>query len=500
MTNSVHSAQPQGDPHKPKYHFTAPEGICYPFDPQGCIYWQGRYHLFYACQVEDLGLWGHASSADLLHWTHHPIALGIAPADPEEQVYAGGSLINKEGVPTMIYHGVNSGTCIATSRDDALVHWQKHPANPVIPLPKEGDPGYGLYHVWDTCGWVDGDTYYSISGNKPHTPPETEGDVAFLFKSSDLVDWEYVHPFYESDRRWTAADEDCSCPDFFPLGDKHVLMFISHNKGTQYYVGRYEGEKFYPERHGRLNWPGGPSFAQESLVDGNGRRIFWAWLCEARAREVQFSSGWSGVLSLPRAIALAADGTLQIDPVEELAALRRNHRQRRDIALAADEEQELAEVAGDCLELDLGVEPPRVGSFGLRVRCAPDGEEQTVIAFDVAAKKLYIDTTRSSLSPAVFQPWPIPQAAFHPELLDGSVDDVRVQEAPLALAPGERLHLRIFRDCSVIEVFANGCQCLTQRIYPTRSDSLGIALFSRGGRSLVKSLDAWDLAAINGYL
>ena len=92
MTNSVHSAQPQGDPHKPKYHFTAPEGICYPFDPQGCIYWQGRYHLFYACQVEDLGLWGHASSADLLHWTHHPIALGIAPADPEEQVYAGGSL------------------------------------------------------------------------------------------------------------------------------------------------------------------------------------------------------------------------------------------------------------------------------------------------------------------------------------------------------------------------------------------------------------------------
>jgi len=172
------------------------------------------------------------------------------------------------------------------------------------------------------------------------------------------------------------------------------------------------------------------------------------------------------VLSLPRAIALAADGTLQIDPVEELAALRRNHRQRRDIALAADEEQELAEVAGDCLELDLGVEPPRVGSFGLRVRCAPDGEEQTVIAFDVAAKKLYIDTTRSSLSPAVFQPWPIPQAAFHPELLDGSVDDVRVQDAPLALAPGERLHLRIFLDCSVIEVFANGYQCLTQRIYP----------------------------------
>ena len=484
------------DRHRPKYHFTAAENICYPFDPQGCVYWKGRYHLFYACQLDDVGLWGHASSADLLHWQDHPIPLGIAPEDPEEQVYAGGSLINKEGVPTMIYHGVNSGTCIATSTDDELVHWKKHPANPVIPLPNEGDPGYGVYHVWDTCGWVDGDMYYSISGNKPHTPPETDGDVAFLFKSRDLVHWEYVHPFYASDRRWTGADEDCSCPDFFPLGDKHVLMFISHNKGTQYYIGRYEGEKFYPERHGRLNWPGGPSFAQESLLDAKGRRIFWAWLCESRTREAQISSGWSGERSQPRVRSLAADGTLRIDPVEELPALRQNHRQRRDLALADGAEQGLEEVAGDCLELVLDIEPPGAGVCGIKGRCSPDGQEQTAIIFDAANETLTIDTTRSSLSPDIFQPWPIPQGAFHPELMEGGkVDDVRVQEAPLALAPGERLALRIFLAGSVLEVFANGRQCISQRIYPTRSDSLGVALFSRGGEAVVRQLDAWDLTA-----
>ena len=366
----------------------------------------------------------------------------------------------------------------------------------MIPLPNEGDPGYGVYHVWDTCGWVDGDIYYSISGNKPHTPPETDGDVAFLFKSRDLVHWEYVHPFYASDRRWTGADEDCSCPDFFPLGDKHVLMFISHNKGTQYYIGRYEGEKFYPERHGRLNWPGGPSFAQESLLDAKGRRIFWAWLCESRTREAQFSSGWSGVMSLPRVISLADDGTLRIDPVEELPALRQNHRQRRDLALADGAEQGLEEVAGDCLELVLDIEPPGAGVCGIKVRCSPDGQEQTAIIFDAANETLTIDTTRSSLSPDIFQPWPIPQGAFHPELMEGGkVDDVRVQEAPLALAPGERLALRIFLDCSVLEVFANGRQCICQRIYPTRSDSLGVALFSRGGEAVVRQLDAWDLTA-----
>ena len=66
------------------------------------------------------------------------------------------------GINAMIYHGVNSGTCIATSQDEALVHWQKYPANLAISLLKEGDPDYGVYHVWDTRGWVDGDFYYSI--------------------------------------------------------------------------------------------------------------------------------------------------------------------------------------------------------------------------------------------------------------------------------------------------------------------------------------------------
>ena len=51
---------------------------------------------------------------------------------------AGGVLIDKESVPIIIYHGVNAGTCIATSADDELVHWNKLPANPVIPLPRAG--------------------------------------------------------------------------------------------------------------------------------------------------------------------------------------------------------------------------------------------------------------------------------------------------------------------------------------------------------------------------
>ena len=56
-----------------------------------------------------------------------------------------------------------------------------------------------------------------------------------------------------------------------------------------------------------------------------------------------------------------------------------------------------------------------------------------------------------------------------------------MQRAPLALQPREPLKLRVFVDRSVVEVFANDRQCMTQRIYPARRDSLGVALFSNGG-------------------
>ena len=71
-----------------------------------------------------------------------------------------------------------------------------------------------------------------------------------------------------------------------------------------------------------------------------------------------------------------------------------------------------------------------------------------------------------------------------------------VQVAPFELRSGERLRLRVFLDRSILEVFANGRQCLTQRIYPTRSDSLGVALFASRGAWMVHAFTAWDMEGI----
>ena len=103
-------------------------------------------------------------------------------------------------------------------------------------------------------------------------------------------------------------------------------------------------------------------------------------------------------------------------------------------------------------------------------------------------KTLSVDTTRSSLSSNVFQRYPICN-------LHGKVEfkDIRIQEAPFELETGEPLHLRVFLDKTIMEVYANHRQCVTQRIYPTRPDSLGVSVFCTGGSASVNSVEAWRI-------
>jgi sucrose-6-phosphate hydrolase SacC (GH32 family) len=226
-------------------------------------------------------------------------------------------------------------------------------------------------------------------------------------------------------------------------------------------------------------------------VDDKGRRILWAWVCEARERRCWEEAGWSGVMSMPRVLSLADDHTLRIEPIEEIERLRLNHRRRENIKLAADGEARLRGVRGDGLELALEVETGQAQQVGLKVRRAPKGQEETLIAYDAAKKTLLLDVTKSSLSKDVRYGWPDPHSTRG--------RDIRVQRAPLKLGAGEPLRLRVFLDRSIIEVFANGRQCVTQRIYPSRADALGVALFAKGGTATVTSLDAWDMAPTNAW-
>jgi len=480
----------RNDPQTPRYHFIAPEGNALPFDPNGALFWKGNYHLFYIFQDPALPhgghCWGHASSPDLFHWTFHPTALAPAKGDPEVGIFSGGAFINKEGVPTIIYHGVGAGTCIATAEDDQLIRWRKSPHNPVIHETKQGGPGWGVYNVFDPHAWVEGETYYVILGGK--VKPHDIRDTAYLFKSKDMIHWEYLRPFYSPHPDWTGPEEDCACPDFFQLGNRHVLSCISHPRGARYYLGRYQDGTFVPEEHHRMNWPGGSCFAPESLVDDNQRRVYWAWVLDQRKGDWVVKNEL-GVMTMPRVLSLDANGQLLINPPEEIELLRQNPRRQEPLTVTAGQEIRLEGIAGDVMELAMEALVPEAGVFGVKVRMTPNGDEQTAISVDTAAHTLSVDTTRSSLSADIAQQFPLINAEPRTE--------VRVQTAPFKLEPEEPLRLRMFVDKSILEVYANGRQCVTQRIYPTRADSLGVALFSQQGTTNVRSLYAWDMAPIN---
>jgi sucrose-6-phosphate hydrolase SacC (GH32 family) len=440
---------------------------------------------------------GHASSIDLLEWKFHPAALLAGEGHGDDGIFSGCAIVTKEGVPALVYHGVGAGTCVAFADDpddEYLISWSKHASNPVI---AESRALEGVFNVFDPHCWLDddGETYNMILGGR--VKPYDIGDTAYLFRSTDLLNWEYCRPFYHPKTNstpgsfvggaldgagfggdtgaWTGAEEDCACPDFFELDGRHMLLCISHPRGCRYYLGRLQRDTpnaaptFVPEEHHRMNFPGGLMFAPESLLDDRKRRIFWSWLLDGRVSQ----RSELGVMTAPRVLSLDPhDGQLLIEPPAEFASLRAAQKLSvHDLTLAAGELM-IADVQGDVLELLLECSDlPIQGRFSVLVRASPAAlgsgtgtMEQTVITIDLAAGTLSVDTTRSR---ATFTPPPVTD----PSAPKTDPDEMRVMfpvmgqspapvETPVQIAPfslkfGEALALRVFIDKSVLEVFAN---------------------------------------------
>ena len=206
-----------GDPYRPGYHFVTPEGSCMPFDPNGAIYWKGKYHLFYIFQDKRGHNWGHVSSTDLFHWRHHPTGLVTG-------MFSGNCFVNKDGRPTMCYHQVDQGNAMAVAIDDDLNDWKKLDSNPITPRTKPGDPFHDKYRSWDPYGWLEGDTYYAIFG----------GEHPGIVKAPTLGgEWKYVGDLMGNTVPGVSINEDVSCADFFKIGDRRMLLCISHRWSFQ---------------------------------------------------------------------------------------------------------------------------------------------------------------------------------------------------------------------------------------------------------------------------
>ncbi len=481
------------DPHRPIYHFVNPEGHAMPFDPNGAIYWNGKYHLGYIYQSRKRGksehVWGHAVSTDLFHWSLYPDMLNVQDGDIEKGIFSGGAFLSKDSVPHIMYHGEGaSANLVAYSKDPDLKIWKKFEGNPVLKTSTEGnprDPKGGKYTAWDPEGWYDkkSGNYYQISG----------GNVAALFKSKDMYKWDYLGDLVDPKNTMRDATEDLSCPDMFTIGSKHVLLFISHNIGTQYYIGDFANDKFKIEKHGRMNWPGGTFFAPEQLVDNKGRNIIWGWVLERKPKHLK-NFGWSGIMSLPRVLTLSSANEMRINPPEEVKSLRTTSVKENITRVTAGQEA-ILKSKGKSVEIEVELVPTGAGPFGVKVFASPDGREETVITYDPQAKEIVIDFEKSAVSGPVKM---VTHVITKPTL-PGFPETISTQRAPFELAKGETLKLNIFLDRSIIEVFANGRQCITQVVYPELETSTGIKLFAGKSAVNVKNVKVWQMKETNAY-
>ena len=207
---------------------------------------------------------------------------------------------------------------------------------------------------------------------------------------------------------------------------------------------------------------------------------------KSRIAERRFSA--TSVMALPRVLTLAADGSLGMAPIAELAALRAETARLAACALAENASQALP-LGGQALEIAIEAVLADDAVLALDVCCSPDGREATRIVVDRGAGTLAVDTSRSSLRTDICRRYPVIMAVQ-------DAQDVAVQTAPLALAAGEQLQLRVFVDRSIVEVFANGRQAVTQRIYPTLADSTGVRLSCVHGAAQIAGAQVWRLRSL----
>ncbi|QQZ63908.1 GH32 C-terminal domain-containing protein [Paenibacillus sonchi] len=484
------------DRHRPQYHVSPPAH--WMNEPHAPIYFDGQYHLFYQHNPQGPYFhhihWGHWVSEDLVHWRDLPIALApekdqLAP----DGIWSGSASYDADGLPVLFFTAGNDSASpnqsVALARstysedgDPDLVRWTKHP-EPLI-VQQKGMGAFGDFR--DPFVWKDEDGWYALVGSGI----EGGGGAALAFASEDMLNWTYKGPFFEADiQKFPYLGPIWELPVFLPLGSdkqgvrKHVLLVSPVGAGADvevfYWIGQFDkhGLSFIPDQEepqlidvGDFHFTG-PS----GMVDPKtGRNIVFTIAQGDRTSELEYQSGWAHNGGLPLSVYLREDGRLGIEPIQELQSLRGAKRlSLRDKSLA-EANVLLKDVQGDMLEIQLEIEPESATQFGIKVRRSPDGEEETLLYYDVNEAMFLVDRTKTTQHPG--------------EKCSG------VQGGKLEL-PGENLKLHIYLDRSMVEAYANGLKSLTTRVYPGRKDALGLEIWGTG-ELLVKSMEIWEMQSI----
>ncbi|GFR24660.1 sucrose-6-phosphate hydrolase [Trichonephila clavata] len=457
----------------PAYHLAPPRG--WMNDPNGLIEFEGYFHAFYQHNPSapvwgDIN-WGHARSKNLIEWEHLPE--GISPSIEEDKDGCfSGSAVDDNGVLTLLYTGnifleddhLQQVTCIATSND--TINFTKH--GMVLDHPE------GVEHFRDPKAWWGGeDTWYMVMGTR-------DGDLgeAHLYKSEDLHQWQFVRILAKAERGLGYMWE---CPDFFPLGDKHLLVIspqgISPDKykyrnlyQSGYFLGTWEPDgPFHIEKNFTEMDNGHDFYAPQTFLASDQRRIVIGWMAMWESPFPEQHQNWSGMFTLPREFHLSEDGSLRINPVREVMNFRGIEKNLNRTILHNEHLELDTNTRATEIIMVWNIRSSDAEKFGLRLGDKNLTEAGLYLYIDAQSERLTLDRRYAQYSLSGYRSIPIPK--------------------------DELLTLRVFFDHSSVEVFVNGGErCMSSRIYPLK-DQRHLTIFAENGNAILESSSLWPIEA-----
>jgi fructan beta-fructosidase len=394
--------------HRPGFHFTPP--AYWMNDPNGMVYHKGVYHLFYQHypQVSVWGPmhWGHATSRDLIHWEHKPIALY---PDSLGYIFSGSAVVDvnnttgfasKGEIPlvAIFTHHDPKGEkakkidyqnqSLAYSLDDGNT-WVKYPGNPVLKNP-------GIVDFRDPkVMWYEKDKKWLMT--------LAAKDRISFYSSPDLKTWKKESEFGENAGAHGGVWE---CPDLFPMqvnGTTVWVLLVSINPGgpnggsaTQYFVGDFDGSKFTPHTTETkwVDW-GTDNYAGITWSNTGDRKIFLGWMSNWQYANMVPTDPWRSAMTFPRELSLKKVNNafyLASEPVKELNKIISTTRE-----ISSDSVKGTLDLSKSVKDLNsqylLKFSSPLIADFS--VVLSNELGEELIIGYDQQKNKYYVDRTKA---------------------------------------------------------------------------------------------------------
>jgi fructan beta-fructosidase len=480
------SATSQNELYRPQFHFSPKEH--WMNDPNGLIYNEGTYHLFFqyypGATVWGPMHWGHATSKDLTHWQEQPIALY---PDNLGYIFSGSAVLDKNNtsglgkngkaplVAIFTYHdpaGEKAGKNnyqtqgLAYSNDNGTT-WVKYSHNPVL-----NNPGITDFRDPKVMWYEEGKKWIMTLAIKDH--------IGF-FSSPDLKTWKQESEF---GKELGAHGGVWECPDLisFPNnGEKVWVLIVNINPGgpnggsaTQYFVGQFNGKEFTSSQKDTRWIDFGPDeYAGVTWSNVGNRKLFYGWMSNWLYAQAVPTEKWRSAMTIPRDLSLRnVNGEFYVAsaPSPELKKIQSGNLTWTNVPL-------IRPFILRTKETTVGV-PCRIDASlhvdaDFSIVLSNDQNEKTIIGYDKAANQFYIDRTHSG------------NISFHKEFAAKHV-------AP-RLMKGYKMDLTLVIDVSSIELFADdGLTVMTEIVFPSRPYQQ--IQFSSPGACMVEKLNYFAMS------